>query len=134
MMNTDAPNTSGDYGGDRDVSPALDAALDLLANRRRRFVLYDLRDRASAVGTEALAERVAAREREADDPVTAPESSAGGRTERVLADLHHCQLPRLAEAGVVDYDVDDGFVSLDASDAGPLMEYLDLAAREEDVP
>lgn len=128
-MNTDAPNTSGDYGGNRDVSPALDATLDLLADRRRRFVLYHLRDRGGAVGLEPLAEQVAAWEREADDSVG---SSEDGRAERVLADLHHCQLPRLAEAGVVDHD--DEFASLDASDAGLLMEYLDLAAREEDVP
>jgi len=133
-MNTDAPNTSGEYGGDRDVSPALDATLDLLANRRRRFVLYHLRDRGGAVGVEALAEQVAAWEREADGSVATPASSEDARIERVLADLYHCQLPQLAEVGVVDYDVDEEFASLDASDAGLLMEYLDLAAREDDLP
>ncbi len=130
-MNTDTPNAAGDYGGGRDVSPALDATLDLLSNRRRRFVLYALRDREGAMGVEELAEQVAAWERDADESVPASGSSDGVRTQRVLADLHHCQLPRLTEAGAVSYDAEDEFVSLAAAD--PLAEYLDLAAREEDV-
>jgi hypothetical protein len=124
-MNTDAPDVTGDYsGGDRGVSPALDAALDLLSNRRRRYVLYYLREQGGTVSLDELAEQVASWESDEDESPS---------VERVLADLHHCQLPRLDEAGAVSFDADDEYVSLDESTDAPLSEYLDLAAREENV-
>ncbi|NEU56533.1 hypothetical protein [Halorussus sp. MSC15.2] len=124
MMNTDAPDvTDSHVGGGRGISPTLDATLDLLSNRRRRYVLYYLREQGHSVTLEELAEQVASWERDNGD---SPDE------ERVLADLYHSQIPRLADADAVTFDAQDGYVSLDDDDA-PLVEYLDLAAREENV-
>ncbi|NHN59121.1 MULTISPECIES: hypothetical protein [Halorussus] len=125
MMNSNAPDvTDGRAGGGRGVSPALDAALDLLSNRRRRYVLYHLRNRDGAVTLDELAERVASWE---------GDSGESGDESRVLADLYHSQLPRLADAGAITFDEEEGFVTLADGDDAPLAEYLDIAAREENV-
>ncbi|WP_132060683.1 DUF7344 domain-containing protein [Halorussus amylolyticus] len=118
MMNADSPDVSDRYAReDRGISTALDAALDLLSNERRRYVLYHLREQGGAVHLEELAEQVAARE--------------GGDTQRVLTDLYHGQLPRLEAAGAVAFDADRGMVRLTDREGSPLSEYLELAAREE---
>jgi len=124
-MNTDAPDvTTGFAGGNDGISPALDAALDLLSNRRRRYVLYYLREQGETVTLEALAEQVASWENDTGEVVA---------VERVLADLYHSQLPRLEEADVVTLDSEEGYVTLADCDEKPISEYLDLAAREENV-
>jgi hypothetical protein len=123
-MNTDASDvTAGFAGGNSGISPALDATLDLLSNRRRRYVLYYLRKRGEAVTIEELAGQVASWESETDRQVD---------EERVLADLYHSQLPQLAEADTVTFDPDEGYVTL-VDDEKPISEYLDLAASEENV-
>lgn len=124
MMNTDAPDVTDSYsGGDGGISPQLDATLDLLSNRRRRYVLYYLREQGDTVTLEELAEQIVAWE--SDD--------RGVDKQQVLADLHHSQLPRLAEADVVTFDAENGYASLADSDVAPLTEYLELAADEENV-
>jgi hypothetical protein len=124
-MTTDAPDvTAGFAGGNSGISPALDATLDLLSNRRRRYVLYYLREQNGTVTLEELAEQVASWE-----------SDAGNRVddERVLADLYHSQLPRLEEADTITFDPEENYVTLVDDDEKPISEYLDLAAREENV-
>lgn len=122
MMDTDAPDvTDGHAGGNRGISPALDATLDLLSNQRRRYVLYSLRKEGGAMSVEKLAEQLTSWE--GDD--------ADGQ--RVRMDLYHSQLPRLEEAGAVEFDEDEGYVTLAETDEIPLTEYLDLAAAEENV-
>lgn len=69
----------------------------LLASERRRVLLDVIEDRSIPVGVEALAADVGEAEfGESDLP---PE-----RTERISITLHHNHLPRLAQAGVLDYD------------------------------
>ncbi|WP_128475851.1 DUF7344 domain-containing protein [Halorussus pelagicus] len=122
MMDTDAPDvTDGRAGGNRGISPALDATLDLLSNQRRRYVLYCLRKQGGAMSVEKLAEQLTSWE--GDD--------ADGQ--RVRMDLYHSQLPRLDEAGAVEFDEDEGYVTLTETNEIPLAEYLDLAAAEENV-
>ncbi|UPW00379.1 hypothetical protein M0R88_17970 [Halorussus gelatinilyticus] len=122
MMDTDAPDVSdGHAGGSRGISPALDATLDLLSDKRRRYVLYSLREQGGAMSVEELAEQIASWE---NDDVDA---------QRVLADLYHSQLPRLDEAGAVAFDTDEDYVALTETDEMPLAAYLDLAAAEENV-
>lgn len=124
MMNTDTPDVTGGHaGGDRGISPALDATLDLLSNRRRRYVLYCLREQGGGATVEELADRLATWE--SDDEQADPE--------RIHTDLYHSQLPRLEEAGAVSFDAESGYVSLSEDPDGPLAEYLDIAAREENV-
>lgn len=123
MMNTDTPDVTDGYaGGDRGISPQLDATLDLLSNQRRRYVLYHLREQSDPVSLEELADRVVSWERD----------QSADRAQ-VLADLHHSQLPRLHEAGVVEFDAEDGYVSLTHTENAPITEYLDLAASEENL-
>lgn len=123
MMNTDAPDVSDDSEGDSGISPQLDATLDLLSDKRRRYVLYYLREQGGTVSLEELADMVAAWESDDESP----------DHPQVLADLHHSHLPRLDEAGAVTFDPEDGYVAFASDDETPLTEYLDLAAREENV-
>lgn len=134
-MNTDTPNTSDGYAeGEQGISPTLDATLDLLSNRRRRYVLYYLREQGRAVTVDELAEQIVAWERDAgEEPAASIGHGAETPNDRVTADLHHCHLPRLTEAGAVTYDQAEGYVSLADADDRPLTEYLDLAAREENL-
>ena len=121
MLHPDAPDvTDGRTGDDRGISKTLDATLELLSNRRRRYVLYCLRERNDETTVGDLAERIA----EWEDGEDA--------TDAVLADLYHNQLPRLAEEGVITFDAETGCVSL-AEEDRPLSEYLDLAADEEQI-
>jgi DNA-binding transcriptional ArsR family regulator len=122
-MNTDTPDVADDYsGGDRGISPQLDATLELLSNQRRRYVLYYLREQGNPVPVAELADRV-----------TTWENDSSADRSRVLSDLHHSQLPRLDEAGVVDFDAEEGYVSLATDAEAPITEYLDLAASEENL-
>lgn len=94
----------------RDRRPIVDLSLDdvfgLLAERRRRFALHALLDaEQGAIDCETLAETVAAREAEADGEYESPERRA-----RVAAALHDVHLPKLDDAGVVDYDTRSGAV------------------------
>lgn len=124
MMNTDTPDVADGFArGNRDISPALDATLDLLSNRRRRYVLYSLREQEGSATVEELADRVTSLE----------EDDGEADRDRVRADLHHNQLPRLEDAGAVTFDAERGYVTLAGDAGGPLSEYLDLAAREENV-
>jgi DNA-binding transcriptional ArsR family regulator len=66
----------------------LDAVFDALSSQRRRAVVHCLASRSGAAPVDALAERIAAWERD----------------ERVAASLRHSHLPKLAALGLVDYD------------------------------
>lgn len=74
----------------------IDTTLGLLASRRRRLVLRRL-DSASGewVTVSTLADWIAER---------TGESGGAAALRSVGIDLHHVQLPKLAAAGVIDYD------------------------------
>ncbi|UPV73121.1 hypothetical protein M0R89_11235 [Halorussus limi] len=79
------------------VTLSLDATLELLANHDRRAIISYLRDATRQTATadelaDHLVERRAARTGERP-----------GRS-HVLSTLHHIHLPKLVDAGVVDYD------------------------------
>ncbi|MFC7046302.1 hypothetical protein ACFQH6_13585 [Halobacteriaceae archaeon GCM10025711] len=80
-----------------DTSLSLDAAFDVLSDRRRRFVLHYLMDEPDEpVTTDELVDKVL--EWEADD------DRGDDYRQRVTVNLHHVHLPKLADANVVDYD------------------------------
>ncbi len=92
----DGADSSADRPAGR-VALSLDATLELLANHDRRAVLSYLRDAPGATATtgdltDYLVERRAAR--------------TGERPARshVRSTLQHIHVPKLADAGVVDYD------------------------------
>jgi len=97
-----------------DVSPELrlSDAYRLLSVYRRRLALEALESRDVPVPLEDLAAEIARREAALDD--LSPETS-----ERVAVDLHHCHLPMLADAGVVDYDSAAGRVVAFRSELAP---------------
>lgn len=105
-----------------DVSNELDTAFDLLATERRRHALYCLRDADDPVPLLELADRVA--EREAGSP-------ADDR-ERIAVSLGQVHLPKLDDAGVVDFDSRDQYV---AHCGDPIVDtFLDHAAEHERTP
>ena len=123
MTNTDTLDVTDGYaGGDRGISPQLDATLELLSDQRRRYVLYYLREQGNPVSVDELADRV-----------TMWENEPSIDRSKIRADLHHSQLPRLDDAGVVDFDPEEGYVSLATGTDAPITEYLDLAASEENA-
>lgn len=77
----------------------------LLAASERRAVLDVLADRQEPIDLTTLASAVA-------DRVDAPTASS---ERAVKATLHHCHLPKLAAAGVVEYDTDAAVVASGAS-------------------
>lgn len=81
-----------------------DTAYDLLASDRRRRVLRRLRDDDEPLRLDDLAEAVAAAEADGEpsmDHVTAVRTS-----------LYHAHIPKLADAGVVEFSRNPGRVSL----------------------
>lgn len=80
--------------GGTDISTSIAA----LANERRRFVLYYLRDEGE-VGLEDVTEHVAAWELD-----TSPDALSDVTRRNVRVDLHHAQLPKLEDAGIIRYD------------------------------
>lgn len=109
---------------DGSTAESLDEVFEQLAARRRRYVLYELRDE-DHVTLPELARRVAARERGCDvDEITSDE------LEHIETSLHHRELPRLHEAKLLEYDERQGDVS--PSQYFDLVEkYLQLAEKDE---
>lgn len=123
------PRDAGGPAGDTGVpAESVDEALSLLADRRRRYALYHLRDGdGGGIPLGELARGVAAVERDTD-PDHVPEDEF----ERVYLGLRHNHVPRLEDAGVVEYDEDDnrvGFVGIDDC----LAECLRVVRRMEAV-
>lgn len=79
-------------------SPSQDAFYDVLADRRRRYVVESLGECQTPMALTDLADEVAKRERAA--PLA--EISAEER-ERVSISLHHVHLPKLVDCDVVEY-------------------------------
>lgn len=94
MTTTDSRNDTADarpYSTERDAS--LDATFDALGNRDCRVLLQHLADSDETVVVDDLVDLLA------DDATLADEV-------RLRARLHHTHLPKLADAGLVEYDAD----------------------------
>lgn len=96
----------------------LDVIFDILKNQRRRHVLRYLREN-EETNLSDLAEHVAALENEKD-----VRSLTSSERKRVYVGLYQCHLPRMSDAGVIDFDSDRGRIELRDS-AEQLDEYLD---------
>src|SRR6056297_4285760 len=97
-----------------------DTILELLANRRRRYLLYALRGSTELVELSRPAETVAGWEH--DVP---PEEVAKNDYKSVYVSSVQCHVPKLAEAGVVDHDTNDHSVIL-AENYEQLEPYLEV--------
>jgi hypothetical protein len=100
----------------------LDTVFDLLKNQRRRRVLQYLREEKEGTLSD-LAEHIAALENQKD--VAQLSSSERKRT---YVGLYQCHLPRMDDAGVIDFDADRGTIELDDR-AAQLERYLDATRR-----
>lgn len=95
-----------------------DTAFDLLSNARRRLALQYLQEERGPVSIGELATQVAAMEN--DIPAEEVDSQQRKRT---YVSLYQTHIPKLAKAGAVDYDSEEGVVELDG-DARMITSYL----------
>lgn len=103
-----------------------DVIFELLKNRRRREVLAYLLEADETVTLGELAEQIAAWEN--DTEVSALSSD---QRKRVYVALYQTHLPKMDDAGIVEYDQDRGLISL-ADNADLLMMYLDTDTHRQD--
>jgi len=96
-----------------------DVVFDILSSARRRYVLYLLRTSEEQIEMTDLAERVAAWENE-----TTVEELTKQQRKRVYVSLYQTHVPKLEDAGLVDYDQDSGLIELTDAAAG-IDRYLD---------
>ncbi|MFC6954576.1 DUF7344 domain-containing protein [Halorubellus litoreus] len=113
-------------GGD-DAELPLERVFDILRNERRQRVLGYLAvtdDDVIRIGD--LAEHVAAIEN--DMPVNALSSQ---QRKRVYVALYQCHLPKMADAGVIEFDKDRGTIEV-GPNADQLRPYLDIEAESSE--
>lgn len=98
----------------------LDVIFDILSNKRRRLVIEYLRKRDGSVDLTELAEHIAAVEN--DKPVAELSSS---ERKRVYVGLYQTHLPKMSDAGIVEFEQDMKRISL-LPGAVQLFPYLDI--------
>lgn len=84
-----------------------DTVYDILSSPRRRYVLYYLRREGGPVKLTDLADELAEWEYE-----TPGEELTKQQRKRMYVSLYQTHVPRLASAGVIDYDSDTGTIRL----------------------
>ena len=84
-----------------------DTVFEILSNRRRRLVLYYLREHGGMATMNELSENIAALEN--DVPVADLTSQ---QRKRVYVSLYQTHLTKLEETGMIEYDRDEGEVRL----------------------
>lgn len=100
-----------------------DLVFDVLKNRRRRYALHYLRRAEESVQLSELAEQVAAWENG-----IAIEAISAAERKRVYTALYQSHLPKLDDAGIVDYNQNRGIVELSET-AEQLDVYLDMDTK-----
>ncbi|WP_232688809.1 DUF7344 domain-containing protein [Halobacterium zhouii] len=103
---------------------SLDIVFEILRNERRRLVLHYLRDNDGEATLGQLAEHIAALEN--DITVTALNAQ---QRKRVYVGLYQCHLPKMDDAGVIDFNQSRGTIDLCES-ADRLETYLDTEDDE----
>jgi hypothetical protein len=102
------PDRDGEPDRDDERPVAYDVLFELLSNRRRRFMIHYLKQRPTErVEMGEVSTQVAAWERGVD-----PESLTYDQRKTVHTSLYQYHAPKLADAGVVDYDATRGTVRL----------------------
>jgi hypothetical protein len=132
MTTRQPPSDVKQRGGEADESTAgespeesapatlsMDVTFGLLKNRRRRETLQYLREHDGEARLDEVAEHIAALENE-----TTVAALSSDQRKRVYIGLYQCHLPKLDDAGVVDYDQDRGTILMNET-AEQLFHYLD---------
>ncbi|WP_458207472.1 DUF7344 domain-containing protein [Haladaptatus sp. NG-SE-30] len=120
--------TTSPAGPNPNIPPlSQDALFDALASRRSRYILHHLRREETPVTLDDLVDTVAAWETDKSIDLVSNE-----HRHNVSMSLQHTQLPKLAMAGLVQYDADRELVSqgvyAEQADA-----YLDIAVERDDA-
>jgi len=116
------PTKSPSRGPAKPSTPDLPAPeiFRLLTDERRRNILYYFAANTDSVPLADIAEQLAIGE---NNPTT-------DHQEHILTCLHHIHLPKLVEAGMIDFNGEEktvtGLTTIDA-----IRPYLDLALRDE---
>lgn len=100
------------------VTLSQDLVFEVLKSPRRRYALYYLRQQNRPVDLSEITEQVAAWENR-----TTTDALETEQRKRVYISLYQTHLPKLADAGIVEYDRNRGVVELSQS-ARELDEYL----------
>jgi DNA-binding transcriptional ArsR family regulator len=122
------PDVDAEPPADDDAAEALplDVTFEILKNRRRRLVLEYLRDvEETTIGE--LAEHIAAIEND----TTVQQLNAQQR-KRVYIGLYQCHLPKMDDAGVVEFNQDRGRIAV-GENVEPLYQYLDIGDEDDDA-
>ncbi len=105
---------------------AQDTVYEVLSNARRRFVISRLRRADGAVSINDLSEAVAAWENDV------PQAELTDKQiKRVYVSLYQIHVPKLDEAGLVEYDKDSGLVELTPA-VSELESYLPEEETEQE--
>lgn len=104
-----------------------DLVFDILSSPRRRYLLYYLNQQDEPVSIQELSARIAAWEN--DIPV---DDLTSQQQKRVYVSLYQTHIPKLEDAGVAEYDQEEGTVRL-TGQVGQIDQYLGGDARR-DVP
>lgn len=112
---------------DANASDALspDLVFEILSNTRRRMVLYYLRWYGGSVSVRELVGEIAALQNG-----VAVEDLTQQQRKRVYVSLYQTHLPKLEEAGLIEYDDEEGEVRL-TDHAGDIDTYLTPATKSE---
>ena len=102
-----------------DESKSLDTIFEVLKNRRRRLVLRYLKTTSESASIGELAEHIAAIEND----IKQAELGSQQR-KRVYISLYQSHLPKMDDAGVIQFDQNRGTISLTET-ADSFYEYLD---------
>ncbi|MGQ4556054.1 DUF7344 domain-containing protein [Halobellus sp. GM3] len=104
--------------------PSLDVIFDVLRNRRRRLVLQAIEDRDGSTTLSELAEHIGGIENG-----KSPTALNAQERKRVYVGLYQCHLPKMHDAGAIEFDKDRGTV-----ERGEIAEqYHEFLEREVDV-
>lgn len=129
LMNATSDGTEG--GGEANIADSEHSDLDvdeifhILQNDRRRGVLRYLQGREDPVRMRDVAEQVAAWEHD-----TTVQGLSSKERQRVYIPLYQSHLPKLDEAGVIDYQQSRGIVERNPL-ASVFDPYLDVEAQHE---
>lgn len=126
-MDTSLPEEITSVTEDGDVERlSKDVIFELLKNRRRREVLTYLLEAEGTVTLGELAEQIAAWEND-----TTVNALSSDQRKRVYVALYQTHLPKMDDAGIIDYDQDRGLIEL-SDNADLLMMYLDTDTHQTD--
>lgn len=112
--NTNNGNANGDDNGNGFESTSLNRLLKAVVDQRRRNVLYTLENRGDDVTPlDELADEITSQDTEFDE------------TAKVRMTLHHKDLPKLDEFGLLEYDSRSGTIRYRGGNAiGDFLDHL----------